>query len=170
MFKTVNFICILPQLKIIYIRQSLTWGFIHAVAPKVLEAENNFLTALWKLNPRLCGLTHFPFRKPILEVLNFFNSLSNQIASESISSKLQNRAVLFVPSYPAGVRVVKQRQIKSQDVQKDRLFPLNFLKLDFFLSLQKITHSDAKASINLQSPLSPRQVSSCIIYFYMIVH
>lgn len=112
MVKTVHFTCILPQLKIIYIRQCLTWVFIHVVAPKVLEAENNFSTALWKMNPRLCGLTHFPSRKPILDVLNFFNSLSNQIASESISSKLQNRAVLLYPPTPplprpAGVRVVK---------------------------------------------------------------
>lgn len=90
----------LPQLKIIYIRQCLIWGFIHIVAPKALETQN-FSTALWKMNPRLCGLTHFPSRKPILDVLKFFNSLPNQIASESISSKLQNRAVLFVSSYPS---------------------------------------------------------------------
>lgn len=66
MVKTVNFTCILAQLKIRYIRQCLTWGFIHIVAPKVLEAEKNVSTALWKMNPRLCGLAHFPSRKPVL--------------------------------------------------------------------------------------------------------
>lgn len=69
MVEIVNFMCILPQLKNMYQMVFSSGVSYTTVAPVVLKAENNFSSALWKLNCRLCTLTHFPSRKPILEVL-----------------------------------------------------------------------------------------------------
>lgn len=63
MVKTVNFTCILAQLKIRYIRQCLTWGFIHIVAPKVLEAEKKRFNCSMENEPQALWPRTFPFQK-----------------------------------------------------------------------------------------------------------
>lgn len=53
------------------------------------------ISLLWKLNPRPCSGPHFPFTKPIPEVLTQIHCLTKEPCKNHFL-KTQNRAVLFL--------------------------------------------------------------------------